>query len=150
MQYLLSGNALLQLCTRDPTPIQTWARDKAAQNLRLSIIGVGMARETVARLDPVHRNRWSLALEHRINETQRESGRAIPVDERVVAKWIEVRSEHLEQLIENDEPEEIGQDARLEIAVALAYSMKLVDPWQPFHDQLRALGLGEHIESVQQ
>ena len=106
-----------------------------------------MAREAVARLDPVHRNQWSLALEHRINETQRESGRAIPIDERVVAKWIEVRNEHLEQLVDGV-PEEIGQDMRLEIAVALAYAIRLVDPWQPFHDQLRSLGLGEHIESV--
>lgn len=152
MQFLLGGSALLELSMRKPQPTHSWARDKPVQNLRLSVIGIGMARAAVLALpDRLLQDRWLLALDHRINETQRESGRPIPVDERVIEKWPLIYSLVLEKEIVvrgSRKREPLGQDSRLEIAVALAYGLKLADPWEPFHDQLRGVGLGEHIESI--
>ena len=152
MQFLLSGSALLEMCLAGDTPVKIWARDKPAAQLRMSVIGIGMARATVYSLPPASRNTWSRALEHRLNECQQDSGRPVPLDERVLTEWFAIRTvTPLQQaVIENGQTilEDIGQDQRLEIATALAYTLKLVDPWQPFHDQLRALGLGDHIESI--
>jgi hypothetical protein len=153
MQFLLSGSALLEMSLVRETLVKAWARDKPAAQLRLSLIGVGMARATVYDLPPESRNAWSRSLEHRLNELQQDSGRPIPLDERVFAEWFAIRTvtplQH--SVIDKDGQsilEDIGQDQRLEIATALAYAMKLVDPWKPFHDQLRAMGLGDHIESI--
>ena len=152
MQFLLSGSALLEMCLAGDTPVKTWARDKPAAQLRLSLIGIEMARATVNELPPARRTRWLRALEHRINECHQDSGPPLPLDARVLAEWSAIRKVKPLQhsVIENGQTilEEIGQDQRLEIATALAYTLKLVDPWQPFHDQLRAMGLGDHIESI--
>jgi len=48
---------------------------------------------------------------------------------------------------EKGQPEQIAQDLRLEIAVPLAFGVTFVEPFQPFHDQLRAAGV-ELVESV--
>jgi hypothetical protein len=152
VQFLLGGSALIELSTRKPTPSHVWARDKPAQSLRTSVIGIGMARAALLALDSqLLRDRWLLALDHRVNEIQRESGRAIPIDERVIDKWALVYSLSLEREVivkGSRRREPLGQDSRLEVAVALAYGLKLADPWEPFHDQLVEVGLGEHIESI--
>jgi hypothetical protein len=44
--------------------------------------------------------------------------------------------------------EDIGQDQRLEIATALTHGLTLVDPWAPFHDQMREMGMDKFIESL--
>lgn len=152
MQFLLSGNTLMQLCLEGTTLASAWATDKLAADLRLSLIGVSMARAWVYALDPGRRRAWSLSLENRIHEIQQDSGRPLPLDERVMAAWAEVRSVTLEQVAQDDmgNPviEGIGQDQRLEIATAMAYGLVLVDPWAAFHDQMRSLGMTQFIESM--
>jgi hypothetical protein len=152
VQYLISGNALMQLCLEGTTPASAWAEDKPAADLRLSLIGVGMARAWVYALEPGRRRAWALALEHRINEMQQDSGRPLPLDERVMSAWAEIRAVKLEQDMRGERGrtvlEDIGQDQRLEIATAVAYGLALVDPWARFHDQLRDMGLGRSIESL--
>jgi hypothetical protein len=63
-----------------------------------------------------------------------------------------IRTETLHHYVENEngrrEIFDIGQDQRMEIATAIAYKVKLVDPWAPFHDQLRNMGMGNFIESL--
>jgi len=126
--------------------------EKPAADLRLSLIGVSMARAWVYALEPGRRRTWSLALENRINEIQRDSGRPLPLDERVMAAWAEVRGVTLEQAAKDDKGnpviEGIGQDQRLEIATAMAYGLVLVDPWAQFHDQMGELGMAQFIESL--
>lgn len=160
MQFLLSGNTLMQLCLEQTTPASAWSDEKPAADQLLSLIGVSMARAWVHALEPGRRRTWSLALEHRINEIQHDSGRPLPLDERVMEAWAEIRGVRLEQqsLDDDGKPvvddhgkpifEGIGQDQRLEIATAIAYRHTLVDPWALFHDQLRDLGMAQFIESL--
>lgn len=152
MQYLISGNALMQLCLEGATPASTWAEDKPVADLRLSLIGVSMARAWVYALESGRRRTWSLALEHRINEMQQDSGRPLPLDERVMGAWAEIRAAKLEHGEPDEEGnavvQDVGQDQRLEIATAIAHGLTLVDPWATFHDQLRAMGMGQFIESL--
>lgn len=152
MQFLLSGNTLMQLCLEDTTVASSWADEKPGADLLLSLIGVSMARAWVYALEPGRRRGWSLSLEHRITETERLSGRPLPLDRSVMDAWAEIRAAQLEQQTKDEDGnlviEGIGQDQRLEIATAIAFRHTLVDPWAPFHDQLRAIGMTQFIESL--
>lgn len=152
MQFLLSANTLMQLSLEGTTLASAWATEKPAADLRLSLIGVSMARAYVYALEPGRRRAWALSLENRINEIQQDSGRPLPLDERVMAAWAEVRGVTLEQAAQDDKGnpviEGIGQDQRFEIATAMAYGLTLVDPWAQFHDQMRDLGMAQFIESL--
>ena len=152
MQFLLSGNALMQLCLEGTTLASTWAEKKPTADLRLSLIGISMARAWVHALEPGRRMTWSRSLEHRINEIEHDSGRPLPLDERVMTAWAEIRAVKLEQEAKDAKGQpvidDIGQDQRLEIATAIAYGHKLVDPWARFHDQLDSMGMGKFVESL--
>jgi hypothetical protein len=152
VQFLISGNTLMQLCLEGNTAASAWAEHKPAADLRLSLIGVSMARAWVNALEPARRMTWSRSLEHRINEIMRESMRPLPLDERVMSAWADIRSAKLEQEVTDEHGatvlEDIGQDQRLEIATAIAYGLTLVDPWAAFHDQLRGMGMDRFVESL--
>jgi hypothetical protein len=152
VQFLISGNTLMQLCLERSTAASAWAEHKPVADLRLSLIGVSMARAWVNALEPAPRMTWSRSLEHRINEIMRESMRPLPLDERVMSAWADIRAAKLEQAVTDEHGatalEGIGQDQRLEIATAIAYGLILVDPWATFHDQLRGMGLDRFVESL--
>lgn len=160
MQFLISGNALMQLCLETSTPASEWADAKPVVDLRLSLMGVSMARAWVLALEPARRMQWQRSLDHRINEIELESGRPLPLDERVMASWTNIRSANLVQEAKDERGnvvldesgnailEDIGQDQRLEIATALTHGLTLVDPWAPFHDQMREMGMDKFIESL--
>ena len=87
----------MQLCLEQMTLASAWSDEKPAADQLLSLIGVSMARAWVHALEPGRRRTWSLALEHRINEIQHDSGRPLPLDERVMEAWAEIRGVKLEQ-----------------------------------------------------
>jgi hypothetical protein len=147
VQYLLTGSALLQLAMRDNNPMKAWLADKPMQSYRMSVIGIGMARSAIdARSTGLLHKKWHEALDQRVNTLKGEGGRAIAIDEGIIDKWMLVRRMDLTKQ-GKDGPEQIGQDMRLDIAVALALGLTLVEPVQPYHAQLKAAGM-DKIESI--
>lgn len=146
MQSLLTGSALLQLAARDTNPMQAWLNAKRMSQFRMSVIGIGMARSAIDfKHQGLLRERWRQSLDHRVNTLQAEGGRAIAIDEGTIEKWQSIRRMDLQRQ-GAEGPEQVAQDIRLEIAVALALGLALVEPVQPYHDQLRAVGMS--VQSI--
>ena len=153
MIYLIGWNALLHLSLEGSNPVKEWLDTVEVSSTRLSVIGVGIAQASIeAEPDVRLRKDWDIALRNQLAELQSMTGPAIPIDERVIKEWTTLRDENLEEAVEGKPAErrQIGQDMRLEIAVAVAYNLKLVDLWQPYHEQLRDIRLGRFVESIGQ
>ena len=153
MIYLIGWNALLHLSLEGSNPVKEWFDTVKVSSTRLSVIGVGIAKASIeVETDVRLRKDWDIALRNQLTELQRITGPAIPIDERVIKEWTTLRDENLEEAVEGKPAErrQIGQDMRLEIAVAVAYNLKLVDLWQPYHEQLRDIRLGRFVESIGQ
>lgn len=141
-RYLLGANALIDMCYQG-TPTEAWIATVRVDELRMSVVGVAIAREVMARhaKNPAEAGRLKQALEARLALLQ--SGRALllPFGAREAAEWQVWRSHDPLDIDVGGFSAPAGQDTRMVIATAFANGFELVEPEEKYHDELRNQGL---------
>lgn len=141
-RYLLGANALIDMCYQG-TPTEAWIASVRPDELRMSAISVAIAREVMARhaKNPAEAGRLKQAFESRLALLINGRALVLPFSHREAAEWQTWRSHAPLDIDAGGLAMPVGQDTRMVIATAFANGFQLVEPEEPYHDELRYQGL---------
>jgi hypothetical protein len=88
VKVLLSLQVLLDLCGTTANPARDWAQSVPTARLRLSVITMALARDTVSGIPSVaSRQRLGARLEDLIAKLKADGGQALPFTESAASTW---------------------------------------------------------------
>lgn len=132
-RYLLSSQVLFDLISRDPeSAARKWAGTVKGDEINVSVISIGTLRAIIDDLDNSDPRKKKL---HKYLSRDARAfeldNRIINIDLRVAEEWASIHFLPL-KAIRNGKDVELSDDAKLELATALAHNLTFVEKTHPY------------------
>jgi len=138
--YLLSANSLIELCMIEETPSKKWLEGGISpMEIHISVISLAAARAAIeaAAFSAARKSALKLALASRVGALVAGGAIILNFTDREATVWeLWIDHEPLDADVDG-ELLPVNHDTRMVLATAVAHGCALVEPAQPYHNELR-------------